>query len=174
MPLYWQVSRMLIIKCVLIRYTGDIRPTEYIPLPDQIPEALLDKRLPRPCPCSIFTAYHPDQENSRSTPFFKCNSGKSSFYVDPPTAQASIQTLIEFDANEKVCTLIAHDPAPLKTMTFFPNGTINNWYEKGLKPEMHWDFLNEMPAKGVEARPVLVDGLYKEGKRVKHLKGQAV
>jgi hypothetical protein len=29
------------------------------------------------------------------------------------------------DADPNVLTLIAHDPAPLDTMTFFPNGTLN-------------------------------------------------
>jgi hypothetical protein len=39
---------------------------------------------------------------------------------------------------------------------------------------MHWYFLNEMPAKGIEDRPVMVDGLYREGKKIKDLKGQKV
>lgn len=86
----------------------------------------------------------------------------------------SIRTLMEFDANENVCTLIAHDPAPLEAMKFFPHATINDWKEKGLKKSMHWYFLNEMPAKGVEDREVMVDGLYKEGKKVKNLKGENV
>ena len=61
-------------------------------------------------------------------------------------------------------------------MTFFPNGTINEWHKNNLKPKMHWDFLNEMPAEGFSEsdRPNLVDGLYKEGKKVKGLKGKAV
>lgn len=156
-------------------WTGDIRPTEYIPMPDPLPEeALLDRRFQRPCPCSIFTASHPNQDASRTTPFYKCASGSASFYVDPQTAMESIRALMEFDADPNVLTLIAHDPAPLDTMTFFPNGTINDWQQRGLKDAMHWYFLNEMPAEGVEPRAVMVDGLYKDGKQVKDLKGQEV
>jgi hypothetical protein len=144
-------------------------------MPDPLPEeALLDRRFKRPCPCSIFTDFHPNQDASRTSPFYKCASGPSSFYVDPPTAMESIRTLMEFDADPNVLTLIAHDPAPLDTMTFFPNGSINDWKKQGLKEKMHWYFLNEMPAKGVEDRPVMVDGLYKEGKKVKDLKGNKV
>ncbi|KAK5168934.1 uncharacterized protein LTR77_006243 [Saxophila tyrrhenica] len=151
-------------------FTGDIRPSEYINMPENIPkegEALLDKRFSRPCPCSIFMASHPS--HSDSEPFYRCASGSSSFYVDPPTAQNSIRTLIGFDANPNVCTLIAHDPAPLKVMPFFPNGTINDWKEKDFKRQMHWDFLNEIPAKGVPGKDPLVDGLYRKGKKVRGL-----
>lgn len=48
-------------------FTGVLRPTQFIPMPDQIPdETPLDKRIPRPCPCSAFLSSHPDQNNSRT------------------------------------------------------------------------------------------------------------
>jgi glyoxylase-like metal-dependent hydrolase (beta-lactamase superfamily II) len=47
--------------------TGTLRPTQYIPMPDQIPdETALDRCIPRPCPCSAFLSSHPDQSNSRT------------------------------------------------------------------------------------------------------------
>lgn len=46
---------------------GVIRPTKSIPLPDQIPEeAVLDKAIPRPCPCTAFLSSHPNQGNGRT------------------------------------------------------------------------------------------------------------
>lgn len=40
-------------------HTGDIRPSQYIPLPDTIPESpALDARLARPCVCSAFLSSH--------------------------------------------------------------------------------------------------------------------
>jgi len=48
-------------------FTGVIRPTPFLPLPDEIPEeAALGKRIPRPCPCSAFLASHPEPTNSRT------------------------------------------------------------------------------------------------------------
>ena len=48
-------------------FTGVLRPTHYIPMPDEIPdETPLDKRILRPCPCSAFLVSHPDQSNSRT------------------------------------------------------------------------------------------------------------
>jgi glyoxylase-like metal-dependent hydrolase (beta-lactamase superfamily II) len=40
-------------------HTGDIRPSSYIPLPSVIPDTVaLDRRIPRPCPCSAFLSSH--------------------------------------------------------------------------------------------------------------------
>jgi len=48
-------------------FTGVIRPTTYVPIPDYIPdETALDKRIPRPCPCSAFLSSHQDPGNGRT------------------------------------------------------------------------------------------------------------
>ncbi len=54
--------------------TGMIRPSEYVPMPEEIPEeAALDKAIARPCPCSAFMSSHPDQENGRTvSQAFEC------------------------------------------------------------------------------------------------------
>lgn len=85
----------------------------------------------------------------------------------------SIRTLFEFDAQPNVLVLIAHDTAPLATLNFFPNGTINDWKSKGWKESMHWYFLNELPYQG-RAADTINDGVYKDGKRVKTLTGEPV
>lgn len=47
-------------------FTGVIRPTKHIPLPDEIPaEAVLDRLIARPCPCSAFLSSHPDPKNGQ-------------------------------------------------------------------------------------------------------------
>lgn len=47
-------------------FTGDIRPSKYIPLPDTIPEtAILDKAISRPCPCSVFLSSHPEGDDGK-------------------------------------------------------------------------------------------------------------
>lgn len=49
-------------------FTGDIRPSEYMPMPDPIPEeAVLDKKITRPCPCSAFLSSHPLGEEKGKT-----------------------------------------------------------------------------------------------------------
>lgn len=85
----------------------------------------------------------------------------------------SINALMAFDADPNVLVIIAHDPAPKDSLTFFPHGTINDWKEKGVKEVMHWNFVNELPVDGKPGRKPLVDGLYRyerdDLKRVKAL-----
>ena len=48
-------------------YTGDIRPNEYDPLPDPLPDTVvLDKRFKTPCPCSVFTACNNNKDAPRT------------------------------------------------------------------------------------------------------------
>ncbi|KIW56447.1 hypothetical protein PV05_05106 [Exophiala xenobiotica] len=150
---------------------GVIRPTKSIPLPDQIPEeAVLDKAIPRPCPCTAFLSSHPNQGNGRTTPFLKITGGPESWYRDPETSRKSAQALEEFDADPNVLVVIAHDPTSLDVFDFFPKGTMNNWQKKGWKQASHWGFLSEIPYNGKTVRPTLVDGLYdKDGKKLRGL-----
>lgn len=151
-------------------FGGSYRPTKYIPLPDTIPDITpLDNRVPKPCPCSIFTPCHPDQQNSRTTPFYHVSTAAGSWYDDPKTAEESISALQEFDAQDNVLVAIAHDPATLKVCTFFPNGTMNDWHKKGWKQALQWGWINELPHKGRSEQTYLVDGLYKDDKKVKGL-----
>jgi len=58
----------------------------------------------------------------------------------------------------------------LDVFDFFPTGTMNDWKKKGWKKAAHWGFLSELPYNGTTVRPQLVDGLYKDGKKVRDLK----
>jgi hypothetical protein len=166
-------------------HAGVIRPSDYLPLPDNIPpETALDKAIATPCPCSAFTPSHHDQVNSRTvspkmpptlrvltsqSPFFKPSTGPASFYQDPKLAHESTIKLRAFDADPNVLIVIAHDPTSLDVFDFFPKGTMNDWNAKGWKEASHWGFLSELPYNGKIVRPPRVDGLYKHGKKVRGL-----
>lgn len=81
---------------------------------------------------------------------------------------------MEFDADPNVLVVIAHDSAPNDIANFFPDGTINDWQQKGWKDSMHWHFLNELPINGKQERNPLCDGLYKNGQKFKNLEGKEV
>lgn len=50
----------------ICHFTGDIRPSEYLPMPDTIPEATaLDRAISRPCPCSAFMSSHPKGDKAK-------------------------------------------------------------------------------------------------------------
>ncbi|KAF2165802.1 hypothetical protein M409DRAFT_24089 [Zasmidium cellare ATCC 36951] len=151
-------------------FTGSVRPSEFLPMPDQIPSVTaLDPYLPRPCPCAAFTIQSRLKPKRFEVPFYNVSTGQASFYADPPTAEKSISALKEFDADPNILLLIAHDVAPLDALPFFPNANLNDWKQKGYKEAMHWAFVNELPYEGQARRKQLVDGLYRDGKKLRNL-----
>lgn len=148
-------------------FGGSFRPTPYVPLPNTIPSTVkLDSRFSRPCPCSIFTACHPDPEHARTSPYYRVTEMEGSWYIDPPTAQASIDKLEEFDADEDVFVAVAHDEGLIDVCDWFPKGSVNAWKEKGWKEASRWGFLNELPVDGKPGRKWIAPGLMRDGKVV--------
>ncbi|KAF2097140.1 hypothetical protein NA57DRAFT_66817 [Rhizodiscina lignyota] len=146
-------------------FGGSFRPTQYAPMPAEIPKGVpLDPaRFTTPCPCSIFTAAHPNKGKERTSPYYEVSDAAESWYVEPPAAQRSINALQEFDASPNVMVCIAHDEALPKVVDFFPNGTLNDWQKKGWKPNGRWGFLNAIPVDGKESAPWITPGLMKDG-----------
>ncbi|CAO2656065.1 Nn.00g048680.m01.CDS01 [Neocucurbitaria sp. VM-36] len=149
-------------------FPGTYRPTAHLPMPDTIPpETKLDRRIPRPCPCSLFTACHPrGPSQAQTTPYYDPASGDESWYDDAAEAKKSIDGMAEFDADENVFVAIAHDPALQDVCEQFPHATMNQWKAKGWKVQAHWSFLNELPVGGKPGRDRLVDGRFRDGVRV--------
>jgi hypothetical protein len=147
------------------------RPTEYRPLPATIPSDVpLDKaRFRSPCPCSLFTACHPDQSASRTSPFYKVTEDPAGWYIDSETAQDSVNKLGEFDADPNVLVCLAHDESLLHVVDWFPQGTLNEWQSKGWKDRNQWGFLNALPIEEKPARENFCPGLMKDGKWMKEL-----
>jgi len=149
-------------------FGGSMRPTPFLPMPETIPpETPLDSRLPTPCPCSLFTACHPDQANARTTPFYRPSAGPASWYLNPKEAAETLKNLMEFDANENVFIAIAHDPTLLEVCEFYPKATMNDWKKKNWGKKATWGFVNELPIDGQPGRPMIAPGLFRDGKMIK-------
>jgi len=113
-------------------FGGSHRPTKFNPMPATIPPGTpLDGPFKAPCPCSVFTACHPDQANARTSTYYKVSKSKGSWYIHPEVAQKSVNQMSEFHADENVFIYLAHDPALITICDWFPNGTIHDWKEKG-------------------------------------------
>lgn len=51
----------------ICHHAADFRPTERVPLPDEIPKGTaMDKKIPLPCPCTAFLSAHPEGESGRT------------------------------------------------------------------------------------------------------------
>lgn len=153
-------------------FPGMYRPTAYKPMPATLPiETHLDSaRLPVPCPCSLFTACHPNHNKedindhaARTRPFYQPNE-ESSWYHSTSMALRTVESLQEFDADENVFVAIAHDNVLKDVVDIFPKRKMNDWKANKWGEKSHWHFVNELPVHGKPGRGVLVDGLMKEGK----------
>ncbi|ORY07015.1 beta-lactamase-like protein [Clohesyomyces aquaticus] len=157
----------------ICHFGGSFRPSPTIPLPDPIPQSHLDSHFPIPCPCSMFTTAHPagpQSENSKTSPFFEVTSFPQSAYLDRVQAAESIRKLQKFDEDPNVFVCIAHDPTLLKVLPFLnnnPEKDLNNWKQAGMKEKAQWGWLNELPRDGRPGRPMLVEGVWKDGELVK-------
>ncbi|KAL2059326.1 hypothetical protein ABVK25_000618 [Lepraria finkii] len=147
-------------------FGGCYRPTQYVPMPSTIPSSVpLDARHPIPCPCSIFQSVHRDPPNYRTSTFYQVTQ-QGAWYVDPPTAQKSVNSLEEFDAHPDVFVCVAHDGGIMPVVDWFPKGTLNGWRAQGWKSASQWGFLNELPIDGKPGRPQIAPGLVRDGKVV--------
>lgn len=127
-------------------FSGDLRPSSSIPLPDEIPEGVLDnsKFFPTPCPGDLFTAHHPridDRNDSKRTPWYEITDHPRAAYIDPELSRKTLKKMQAFDDSPDVLMIIAHDPTSLQvlpTLNNQPDEDLNQWKEKGLKEKCHW------------------------------------
>jgi hypothetical protein len=150
------------------------RPNGFENLPSTIPDSknAALARFNIPCPRSIFTDIHPlkDTKAAQENPFYKVTTMKGSWYTDPPTAQASVDALKEFDASDDVFVAIAHDSGLVDVIDFFPKGDLNGWQAKRWKERCHWGFLGGFPVNGGPGN--IARGVVREGKVVKAFTGE--
>lgn len=160
----------------ICHFAGDFRPSHAYPLPDPIPEGVLDRHasFPVPCPCSLFTDHHPrvdsgDLEAKKTMPWYEVTDHPRAAYVDVPTARDSVKKMQAFDDSEDVLVCIAHDPTLLEVLPIFnktgrDDSGLNVWKEKKWKEKCHWGWLNELPRDGQQGRKLVVEGFWREGR----------
>jgi hypothetical protein len=101
------------------------------------------------------------------TPFYKVSTHGASAYVEPPTAQDSVNKLLGFEQSHNVMVCLAHDEALLKhlpTLNDHPGSALNDWKSRGWKDKTRWDWLNELPRNGKPGRKLIVEGFWRDGK----------
>ncbi|KAJ6584952.1 hypothetical protein B0H19DRAFT_1249867 [Mycena capillaripes] len=77
---------------------------------------------------------------TRTTPLL--DVVENGLYEDVPTTRASIAKMTDFDANEDVFVMIAHDETLVDLVGPFP-ASLNAWQAKGWKSRATWAFLDE-------------------------------
>ena len=120
-------------------FVGALRTSLHIPLLENLDRkpSGLGVYFPDPCPCSMFTDFHPcpaeSGEEKIPTSYYMTSKAPGSAHVDPDTANRSIHGL-EFDATANVMVCLAHDPALFEVLPLLKGGdgeSVNTWKEWG-------------------------------------------
>lgn len=125
---------------------GEFRPTEYLPLPENIPPAPMSKFGLGGCP-GAYMVEHVHPKRSATQPFYNIVQG---FSHDHDEAVRSIRKLEEFDASDDVLVCIAHDHTLLGNIDFYPE-TINDWKAKKYSDKVRWTFCGDFKAEPTTA-----------------------
>ena len=131
-----------------IHHAAEIRPTEYLPLPDTIEPSPIPRIHKTTCPGHIFTPLLRDGSKSEhilelQDPF-KGQSGDDKFAIvyDEPALRDTVRKDEELDADKDVFTIIAHDWSLKGVIDEWPE-SLNSWKDKGWKENTRWKFLED-------------------------------
>ena len=114
---------------------GELRPTEYLPLPSQL--------TPSPCSklavCPGHVVQQLQSKRSAVRPFY---TPEPHFPDDLQPFQKGLHKLEEIDAQENVLIVMAHDMSLKGVLPFFPEKA-NQWKNDSIKEESRWLFLDD-------------------------------
>ena len=121
----------------LCHHGGELRPSEYIPLPTEISPHPFTKAFHSPCPGAAFEQIQHSRNRSLTKPFFDPAIGLSI-----PDAIRSIEKAQKADADDNVLFIYAHDASVSGVAELFP-ASANEWQSKGWREKMFWAFLED-------------------------------
>ena len=113
---------------------GELRPHGALPLPEEIS---LPDISPNPIPRSKFENIHP--AHAKDVPFFGPNP---SFSYDDRAARETIRKVQDFDADDRVFVVAAHDFTLFDMLHYLPEKA-NDWKQRQWKEKGRWTFLND-------------------------------
>ena len=140
-------SEFIIMGGDIAHHGGEFRPTKWLPLPETIRpnpmEAPFTKSAPA-CPGELFEALHPSKNPTE--PFM---DPVGEMHDDAKLVIESRDKWEEYDAQENVFAMIAHDMSLFDVVEFYPR-TANDWKSKGWKEEGRWRFLRDFDTGAVK------------------------
>lgn len=127
----------------VVHHGGELRPSEYVPLPERITPSPFSNPPFRPGTfypgALVETTAHP--KYSSTEPFYEVTKlGFPDFHRE--TAKKSTRQLGQFDGNDDIFIVIAHDASLEDVIDFFPKKA-KAWKEKGWKSIGLWKFLED-------------------------------
>lgn len=131
-----------------LHHAGEIRPSEYLPIPDEIRPSPVPQTHASACPGHFFGPVLREESNSKPILEFQdpyaqtVEDRKFGLIVDEPALRETVKKDERLDANEDVFTIIAHDWSLKGILDEWPQD-LNSWKEKGWKESTRWNFLRD-------------------------------
>ncbi|KAK5119240.1 hypothetical protein LTR85_007854 [Meristemomyces frigidus] len=124
---------------------AQLRPSEYRPLPESVPAAVLGKRPPPDwCSCAHLSRMlhppHPQGQSLAGSSFYGLAPG---MHDDLAAAEGTVDKLKAFDGRDDVLVVIAHDASLLEVLDFFPQ-SLNAWRSNDWAAQGRWRFLRDL------------------------------
>ena len=127
----------------LCHHLGELRPSPQQPLPQQINYHPIPKYRPAKCPGSVFVQLQQKRSRSSDQTFFDLSMGH-----DIPEATRTIQKTQQFDCDDSIFFISAHDPDLEEVIELFPHSLANDWKRKNWREKAQWAFLKDFE-KGI-------------------------
>jgi hypothetical protein len=122
-------------------HCGEVRPSEHLPLPDSIlpnPLPLVNRDVPF-CPGTRFEELNKSRGMAAKGPVWRPKWG-----TDLAEAIRSIGKMQEFDGQENVLLLLAHDSCVRHVNLPLLPESINDWHKRGLGRELRWNWIADI------------------------------
>ncbi|PKS05428.1 hypothetical protein jhhlp_008804 [Lomentospora prolificans] len=125
----------------IAHFGGEYRPSQYLPIPDNIEPhtGFIPKHKPF-CPGEEFAKLQESRGRKPNEPLYEVRFG-----TDPVLAMETIGHMQEFDVNDNIFVIIAHDRDVRDLVPHFPE-KLNDWKEKGYAKKLKWAFLRDLDA----------------------------
>ena len=124
-----------------VHHGGELRPSQYMPLPDEISPHPFTPLSPYACPGSMFESMLRDGDRLK-TIYEPARQTKVQMNYDVDEAIRTIQKLQEADVREDILVVAAHDASFLDIAEFFP-AKANDFAKKGWVLQARWRFLRD-------------------------------
>ncbi|KAK5117876.1 hypothetical protein LTR85_008650 [Meristemomyces frigidus] len=129
-------------------HPAEIRPSEYVPLPDTIEPSPVPRLHPNTCPGHVFSAILHNASKTQPILTFhdpfseRISDAKYRMIVDESQLRDTLIKNEEFHGAQDVFTVLAHDWSLKGVIDEWPK-SLNAWKEQVWKASTHWKFLED-------------------------------
>lgn len=141
-------AEFLVMGGDIAHHGGEFRPTKWLPLPENIQPNPLEPPFAKSisvCPGHLFEAIHPNKRGDE--PFM---APDAPIHENKELAIESCNKWQEYDAQENIFAMVAHDASLMDIVDFYPKSA-NGWRRQGWKDAGRWRFLRDFDTGSQEA-----------------------